>query len=320
MIAGSPPADAAASWNYTDASAYVQRVEQGMPPVIVTCATTGEYRKQDHAKIPVTAEEQAEAARVLFEAGARIIHIHGRDAADPDKSSNDPARFREINELIRSRAPEILVDNTQTIAEVAIEPREIIGKVHYYKSAPLEAKPDLMALNPGPMTFRGSAEWPSGVYITTFDETERTANALREAGIKPQVFLYHPGHLDLLEYLISRDALDPPYFVQLVFGQQSGINAGPDSVLYMLGNLPANCVFQTCALGLLEIQVNTLAILLGGHVRTGMEDSLLYQKDQPVTDNTQFVRRVVRITEDVGRRVATPGEVRSMLGLAGARG
>lgn len=305
------------SWKYVDAAAYVQRVEEGMPPVIVTCATTGEYRKRDHPRLPATAEEQAEAARELFEAGARIIHIHGRDAADPDKSSNDPARFREINTLIREKAPDALVDNTQTIAEAAIEPREILGKVHYYKSAPLEAKPDLMALNPGPMTFRGAAEWPSGVYITTFDETERTAHALREAGIKPQVFLYHPGHLDLLEYLISRDALDAPYFVQLVFGQQSGINAGPESVLYMLRNLPDHCVFQTCALGLLEVQVNTLALLLGGHVRTGMEDSLLYQKDEPVEDNTQFVSRVVRIAGDLGRRVATPAEVRSMLGIPG---
>lgn len=310
--------DSTASWSFVDAAAYSRRVEEGMPPLIVTCATTGEYRKRDHPELPVTAEEQAAAARELFEAGARIIHIHGREATDPDKSSNDPQRFREINELIRSQAPDILIDNTQTIAEVEIEPRGILGRVHYYKSAPLEAKPDLMALNPGPMTFRGTAEWPSGVFITTFDETERTANALRDAGIKPQVFLYHPGHLDLLEYLIAREALDPPYFVQLVFGQQSGINAGPESVLYMLRNLPANCIFQTCALGLMEIQVNTVALLLGGHVRTGMEDSLLFQRDQPVADNAQFVHRVVRIADDLGRRVATPVEVRTMLGLPSA--
>ncbi|MEA2529622.1 MAG: 3-keto-5-aminohexanoate cleavage enzyme [Thermomicrobiales bacterium] len=304
-----------ATWKYGDAREYVRRVNEGMPPVIVSCATTGEYRKRDHPNVPVTAEEQAEAAAVLAQAGARIIHIHGREADDPDKSSNDPRRYFEINELIREKAPNVLIDNTQTIAELAIEPNEILGKVHYYKSAPLAARPDVMALNPGPMTFRGAAEWPSGVFITTFDESERTANALRDAGIKPQVFLYHPGHLDILEYLIAHDALDRPYFVQMVFGQQSGINAGPDSVLYMARNLPDDCVFQTCALGLLEVQVNTLALLLGGHVRTGMEDSLLYQKDQPVSDNLQFVERIVRIANDLGRRVASAAEVRQILGL-----
>jgi 3-keto-5-aminohexanoate cleavage enzyme len=315
MTTAPEPRPMDATWNFTDAGEFTRRVNQGMPPVIVTCASTGEFRKHDHPRIPASAEEQAATAKAVYAAGARIIHVHGRDVRDPDLGSNDPQRYLEINELIRGAAPEILIDNTQTIAEVAIDPREILGRVHYYKSAPLAAKPDLMALNPGPMTFRGAAEWPSGVYITTFDETERTANALRAAGIKPQVFLYHPGHLDLLEDLIARQALDPPYFVQLVFGQQSGINAGLDSVMYMLRNLPEGCVFQTCALGLLAIQVNTMALLLGGHVRTGMEDSLLFQKDQVVEDNVQFVERVVRIAGDLGRPVATATETRTMLGL-----
>ena len=187
------------SWSFVDAREYAQRINDGMPPVIVTCATTGEHRKHDHPRLPASAEEQAEAAKALFAAGARIIHIHGRVAGDPDKDANDPQRYREINELIRTAAPDILIDNTQTVAEVSIEPHAILGTVHYYKSAPIEARPDLMALNPGPMTFRGKGARPSGVCIATFDETERTANALREVGIKPQVFLYHPGHLDLLE-------------------------------------------------------------------------------------------------------------------------
>ena len=86
----------------------------------------------------------------------------------------------------------------------------------------------------------------------------------------------------------------------------------------MLRNLPPGCVFQTCALGLHSIQVNTMALLLGGHVRTGMEDSLLFQKDQVVQDNVQCVTRVVRIAGELGRRVATATEARTMLGLSGA--
>jgi 3-keto-5-aminohexanoate cleavage enzyme len=303
------------SWNFGDTGEYLRRVSSGMPPVIVTCATTGEHRKRDHPGLPTSAAEQAEAARALFAAGARIIHIHGRVAEDLDRTAHDAQTYRIINEMIRAAAPEMLVDNTQTLAEVPVAPREFLGRIYQYQSAPIEARPDLMALNPGPMTFRGGAEWPSGVYITTFDETERIANALREAGIKPQVFLYHPGHLDLLEHLIARQALDPPYFVQLVFGQHSGINAGPDSVLYMLRNLPQNCLFQTCALGLHAIQVNTLALLLGGHVRTGMEDSLLFQKDQVVKSNVQLVERIVRIAGELGRRPAAADETRAMLGL-----
>ena len=153
------------------------------------------------------------------------------------------------------------------------------------------------------------------VLAGSFDDTARAANLMRERGIKPQVFLYHPGHLDILGYLIEHDALDKPYFVQLVFGQQSGIRTSPDSVLYMVRNLPSDTVYQTCAISLEEIQVNTLALLLGGHVRTGMEDSILYQRDEPTTGNVQLVERIVRIANDLGRRVATVEETQDMLGI-----
>ena len=130
------------------------------------------------------------------------------------------------------------------------------------------------------------------------------------------MFLYHPGHLDILEYLIARDALDKPYFVQLVFGQQSGITTSPENVLSMIRNLPEDTIFQTCALGLEEIHVNTLSLLLGGHVRTGLEDSLLYQHDTPAQSNVQFVERIVQIANALGRRVATAEEARHRLGIS----
>ena len=113
------------SWSFVDAREYAQRINDGMPPVIVTCATTGEHRKRDHARLPASAEEQAEAAKTLFAAGARIIHIHGRVVGDPDRTQRSQ-RYREINELIRAAAPDILIDNTQTVAELSIEPHAIL--------------------------------------------------------------------------------------------------------------------------------------------------------------------------------------------------
>jgi len=220
-----------------------------------------------------------------------------------------------VNELIRATAPDILIDNSQTVAELASAAGGFTGTISTYKSAPIEAGPDIMALNPGPMTFRGHGGAPSAVYVTTFDDTERAANLLRERGIKPQVFLYHPGHLDVLEYLLAHDALDAPYFVQLVFGQQSGIRTSIDGVLLMVRNLPEECVFQTCALGVEELHVNVLALLLGGHVRTGLEDCLLYLPGEPAEGNVQLVDRVVRMARDVGRRPATSDDTRRMLGM-----
>ncbi|MBV7328196.1 3-keto-5-aminohexanoate cleavage protein [Chloroflexi bacterium TSY] len=309
------------TWNYTDQRAYAERIHEGMPPVIISAVVTGGHQKSENPAVPVTAEEQAEAAAAVFEAGATIIHIHARQADDPIQPSHEAERYREINDMMRAKAPQILVDNSQGVADLSSEGSEFVGSAHYYKSAPIEAGPDIMALNPGPMTFRGGAAYtgggdsPSKVYLATFDDTERAAHRLRERGIKPQVFLYHPGHLDILDYLIKRNALDKPYFVQLVFGQQSGISTSMDSFLYMVRNLPEDCIFQTCALGLEELHVNVMAMLLGGHVRTGLEDCIHYQRGELAQSNVQMVERIVRMANDMGRRVATIEETRQMLGI-----
>lgn len=286
-----------------------------MPPLIITCATTGGFTQADNPNLPQTAEDQAETAAQVQDVGAAIIHIHGRRADDPTEPSNDADQYGIINAAIRAKAPDIIIDNTQTIAELETDEGILGGSLHYYKSAPMYASPEIMSLNPGPMTFRGGAGRKSTAYVATFDTTLRAAVEFRERGVKPQIFLYHPGHLDLLAYLLQHDALEAPYFVQLVFGQQSGIPCTPDSVLFMVRNLPANTIFQTCALELDELEVNLMSILLGGHVRTGMEDGVLYRRDDPATGNRQFVERIVRIATDIGRRVATPAEARQMLGL-----
>ena len=309
------PIDSDWSWDFLNAGQYRRRVAAGMPPLIISCATTGGHQKTENPGVPVTAKEQAETAPPVAAAGAQIIHIHGREPDDPTRETDRAERYLEINALIRAHQPDIIIDNTQAAMPIESTDNELGGVVYRYESLPLEAGPEIMALNPGPMTFRGKGSSPGVVLATTFDHTERAAHALRERGIKPQVFLYHPGHLDLLEYLISRGALDEPYFVQLVFGQQSGIGTSPDNVLSMVRNLPPGCIFQTCALGLEAVQVNTLAILLGGHVRTGMEDCIDYQRDEPARDNAQLVARVARIARDLGRRVATIQEARDMLGL-----
>lgn len=302
------------TWNYTDTRAYRRHIAEGMPPVIITCAVSGDYQKSQNPNIPVTAEEQAQEAANVLAAGASIIHIHGREAHDSTITSSNPERYYQINAMMRAKAPAIIIDNTQTASAMEVEPGALLGKTLRW-SPPVTARSEIMALNPGPMTFRGGATNPSSVLVTTFDDTLRAAETLREKGTKPQVFLYHPGHLDIMDYLIQHNALDKPYFVQLVFGQQSGIATNPTNLLMMVNNLPEATVFQTCALGLEAVQVNTLSILLGGHVRTGLEDCLYYQKGEQAQSNVQLVARIVRIANDLGRRAATAQEARQMLGL-----
>lgn len=285
-------------------------------PVIVTCAITGDQRKARNPALPVTLAEQVAAAKDAQAEGAAIVHIHGRDPDDPHRGSLDPARYAEINDAIREAVPGVLIDNTQLVRPIPGDHGLAAGLFRYTADL-IAARPDIMSLNPGPMTFRGSDGATSSAIATSFDDTLRTAFALREAGIKPQIFIYHPGSLDMLGELMARDAVASPPFLQLVFGQQGGIAATTEAFLFTVRQLPANAVWQTCALGEQSLRVNLLALLHGGHVRTGMEDALDYLPGEPATGNGQLVERVVRFAHDVGRPVATVDETRRLLGLAG---
>ena len=308
------------SWNYANQKEYAGHVASGMPPVIISVAITGTNQKSGNPAVPVSAEEQADEALAVFEAGASIVHFHARQPDDPSEFAHSIDRYREINDLIRSKAP-MLVDNSQGVLDLPSEGSGLLGTAHFVVPQ-AEAEPDIMALNPGPMTFRGGAAYtgggdsPSKVFISTFDDAEQAANRLRDNGVKPQVFIYHPGHLDVLDYLISRDALEKPYFLQLVFGQESGIAMSMESFNYTLRNLPEDSIFQTCALGLEAVQVNTMAILSGGHVRTGLEDCLHYQRGELAQSNVQLVERISRIANDLGRQIATVEETKEILQIA----
>ena len=150
------------TWDYTNQREYVRRVSEGMPPVIISAVVTGGHQKSENPAVPVTAQEQADAAAEVFAAGATIIHIHARQADDPTQASHEADRYREINDLMRAKAPQILVDNSQGFADLTTEGSDFVGTAHHYKSAPIEAGPDIMAFNPGPMTFRGGAAYTGG--------------------------------------------------------------------------------------------------------------------------------------------------------------
>ena len=100
------------TWDYADQREYVRHIREGMPPVIISAVVTGGHQKSENPAVPVTAEEQAAAAAAVFEAGATIVHIHARQADDPTQAAHDADRYREINALMRAKAPQILVDNS----------------------------------------------------------------------------------------------------------------------------------------------------------------------------------------------------------------
>lgn len=306
-------------WNYSDSYEYVRRVEAGeMPPLIITVAITGGGAgKERNPNIPETPEEQAQVAYKVYKAGAVSVHIHARDETGAE-TSTDPALYRKVNRLVRELCPDIIIGNTTGVAPWT--PREEAIKV-------LDAEPEMCSLNMGPLeimlvqkrreaplTGRPTDIYRDDIFTITYRETEQIAKIALEKDIKPEMEIYNASMLWNVQRLIRKGLLKKPYWVQLIFS--SGFEfPTPKALVKLVDCLPQDCMFSVIGVGPHQLPLTTMSILMGGHVRVGLEDNLFYRKGELAT-NVQLVERVVRIARELGREIATPAQARKMLGIS----
>ncbi len=158
----------------------------------------------------------------------------------------------------------------------------------------------------------------------TFDEcipfsyglVSQFATEMKKRGIKPEMETYHPGGAWVIQDLIQQGLVEKPYWVQTVMGYQTSSWPTPDHVMTMLRDLPEGTLWLCSGIGPYELPMTTLATLMGGHVRVGLEDNVYYKRGQRATGNAQLVERAVRIAHELNREIATPAQTRQMLGLS----
>lgn len=306
-------------WDYHDSREWMERTaKRNLPPLIITAALTGGVQgKELNPNHPETAQEQAEQAYECYKLGASIIHIHARCEDNPTKPTQDPDRYREINSLIRDKCPDVIINNT-TGGGPGMPMEERMRSV--------EAEPEMCSLTMGPQGSRlRLAERPpyrpEPVFITevmpaNFDNIEVFAQAMAERDIKPEMEIYHDGLFPVLNHIIRKGLVKKPYWVQLIMGTSTGAEASPKTLIHMMELVPKDTMASVISIGDFQTPMITLGILLGLHVRTGMEDNPYYEPGVPCTGNGQLVERVVRISRELGRRIATPKEARQMLELS----
>jgi 3-keto-5-aminohexanoate cleavage enzyme len=316
------------TWAYANSRAYLERARYGpesLPPLIITVAITGGVQgKEVNPALPETPEEQAEATHGAWNAGASIVHVHARRSDNPSRMSHETARYLEVNSLIRERCPDIIINNTMTGDVVETEDGHC-----RFEGGSLEARPEMVALDCGPVAYRltlGRREPPlSGrdeeivvddIFLTTYGELEALVDRTAELGIKPEFELYNAGQYSVLDALIARPTAQKPYLVQFVLGAQNANYATPMDLLAMVELLPPDSLFSTIGIGSQQLPMCALAIVLGGHVRVGLEDSVYYSRGRKAASNAELVERVVRLASLLGREVASPARAREMLGLS----
>lgn len=288
--------------------------------VIITCAVTGAADTVGkHPDMPVTPEQIANAAIEAAKAGAAITHIHVRDP-ETGQGSRDPALFREVVERVRDSDTDVVINLTAGMGgDLYFGPPEnpmAFGNATDIASAEdrvvhvKELLPEICTLDCGTFNF-GEGNY---VAVNTVDTLRDMAKRMKSFGVKPEVEVFDFGNLWFAKTLLEEGLLDPPPLYQLCLGIPYGAEANTATMKGMVDNLPEGAIWAGFGISRMQMPMVAQAMLLGGHVRVGLEDNLYLDRGVLAT-NGQLVERAAEIITRLGGRVQTPEEARKTLGL-----
>ena len=273
--------------------------------VIITAAQTGALvTKKMNPGLPEQPDEIVESAYACYQEGAAIVHIHARDKNGIPTGSKEV--FREIHDKIRAKCPIIVQDSTGGGPNLTLDQRiECI-----------QAKPDMASLNMGSL-MRISGQYKGISWSNMPEEIEHFVGEFRKLGVKPEMEVYSHGMFREIENVIKKGLVEKPYYINLVMGMmyQGAVEATPKYLQSLLDFLPEDAIFNVTPVGAAQLPLTTMAMILGGCIRVGMEDNIYYRKGELVKNNAQFVARAVRIARELNKEPATPDEARKILGL-----
>ncbi len=298
--------------------------------VIITCAVTGSIHTPTMSPhLPIGPQEVAKAAIGAAAAGAAIVHLHARNPED-GSPSQDPDLFHEFLPQIAVACDAVINLTTGGAATMTIEDR---------LRPALELKPEVASLNMGSMNFglfpmlarfkTFKHDWEpdylersrDNVFKNTFKDIEYILRLCADNATRFEFECYDTAHLYNLAHFLERGLVEPPLFVQTVFGILGGIGPHPEDVMHMKRTADrlfgSDYRWSVLGAGRHQMQIAAMAAAMGGNVRVGLEDSLWDGPGRLAETNAAQVRRVRKILEGLGLEVASPAEAREILSLKG---
>ena len=299
--------------------------------MIISCAVTGAIHTPSMSPyLPITPQAIADAAVEAGEAGAAIVHLHARDPIDGSPSP-DPGLFREFVTDIKQRSDVVINITTGGGLGMSIEER---------LAAAITLKPELASLNMGSINFgifraaqstrEFKFDWEKPyleatkdfILSNTFSQIEYVVKSLQGDGCRFEFECYDLGHLYNLAYFLEEGIVEPPLFIQGVFGVLGGLNGDPQN-LFAMRDLATRLfgddfLFSTLGAGKAQMQLGVINAALGGHVRVGLEDSLYLERGKFAVTNAEQVNKIIRIASELSLAPVTSNNARDMLYLKGA--
>jgi 3,5-dioxohexanoate:acetyl-CoA acetone transferase len=297
---------------------------------IVSCAITGAIHVPSLTPhLPITPNQIAENAIGAAEAGAAIVHLHARDPED-GRPTPDPEVFAQFLPEIQAASDVVINITTGGGHGMSLEERTAAAR---------RFQPELCSLNMGSMNFGlfpmldrigdFQHEWEPEylemtrdfIFKNTFKDIESIVLEMGASGTRFEFECYDVGHLYNLAFLLEKRIVEPPLFVQTVFGILGGIGTHPEDLLHMKRTADRlfgdEYIWSVLAAGRHQTPLVTQGALLGGNVRVGLEDSIHLARGVLAESNAQQVEKIVRILGELSLEVATPNETRHKLGLKG---
>ena len=301
--------------------------------VIISCAVTGSVHTPTMSPhLAITPDQIAEQAIAAAEAGAAILHLHARNPQD-GRPSPDPAVFQQFVPRIRAATNAVINITTGGSTRMSLDER---------LAYPLRLQPEMCSLNMGSMNFsihpaarkytQWQHEWEKPyiegmedlIFRNTFRDIKHILKVLgQDCGTRFEFECYDVGHLYTLAHFVDEGLIQGPLFIQAIFGILGGLGVDPENLVTMRTTADRlfgrkGYRFSVLGAGRHQMPLLTMAAVMGGHVRVGLEDSLYLGKGQLARNCAEQVLKIRRILDELSLEVATPDEARAMLGLKGA--
>lgn len=271
-----------------------------MTKTIITVAPTGAWpTKKDNPSIPLTPKEIAEDVYECYKAGASIAHLHMRD--DEGKGTMDKAKFEETVGLIREKCNIVINCTTSGDINATDETRQAHLRT---------IKPEMASYDCGSMNWQHRT-----VFLNTPSFLEELGITMQENGVKPEIEVFDAGMVYNALYYVKKGILIEPLHYQFVLGAAGGTAATVENLVYLKSLIPEGSTWSAFGIGKGHIPIMLATLALGGHIRVGMEDNVMFGKGQLAESNRQFVVRAANIIREIGNEVASPDEAREILGL-----
>ncbi len=289
--------------------------------VIITCAVTGAGDTADkHPNLPITPAQIATSALEAADAGAAIVHLHVRDP-ETGVGVRDVNLYEEAVSLVRAENSDVIINLTAGMGGDLMIGREdpfafeegtdLVNGLE--RLAHVEAiKPDMCSLDCGTLNFGEGGS----VYISTPDMLRDMAKRVRELGVKPELEVFDTGNLWFANTMVDEGLIDSPAWVQLCTGIPYGMPSDPALLAAVVKLMPEGGQFTSFGISSMQIPWVTQSVMLGGHVRVGLEDNL-YLDRGVFASNADLVNRAKEIVERMGARLQSPDQARTTLGLTG---